>query len=984
MRTAFGTIGISLFLILALASCSTTQPGATPAGGVPGAVERAIDCPVKFVVSLTADLQGNIWAGTEDQGVFRFTPQAKGGGTWTQFSVIDGLGDDHAYAVACDRLGRIWVGHLNHGVSVYNGKTWRNYSVLANAATGTVAGPLGIRVFAIATNPRDGDVWIATEAGLSRYSQQHDSWMYYTRAQGLPSDQASSLAFDAQGNIFAGTPCDGIAMGASNDDYKKWTVIAGRRCTPPTDSGTGLPSDQINRVLVASDGSIYAGTASGLAWSTDAGATWKYLRGRDYADKIKGLYVGPPCDWVAPTEAQRAGLMAEDYISDLAEDGAGNIWIAHRQQGYEMFDPKTHRPMPDASQKPARRKDDYVTALLTAPHSPIIIGRYGDGLAEVGTARVSDVATLPAALFPALPLAAAPPTLQEIQAMLVAPTGPHSPPAKAGSVVALPDDWQTQGDWLGRYGRYWACICGILSPENYVWGAGTVPYSYAMPSGWATVPATGATSSRPVATTGPRALGITLDNRPISYSARLGPHHEPGDSMRYWIHWLYTTNHSTLEIPPTYLHSRVVQHLSSWQLDRREAEINDHGEPYPRTAEGPDLYFLIRVPQGQFVLSLYDFNKDGHAATCRRRDNIISIRKHGNNYLFDIDDFIHQPELARTRVRNFWGGVYKKFLVQGPIELTIKLDRNYSYDTILSGVFLDRVDEKPDPYFTVPTPGSADHPGKTATLPAQILAQLDELRTTRPAVWATQSRLAYVQLARWTSATNPQPDLTPDEIARTLGTCLYHLCYFDGWEHYQQAQGLTTARQIEKNLRWDLKTESFEGLEHQLILDARQGIQKPTPAAAHAADDYDIPANAQVRDCTKGPFATPCKEYRNQAGELVGLEKFDRGYIVERELYKDGKPHGVWTTYSTAAFDATAEGPTGLGAWPTYKPGQLVSATPYVYGVMHGYVDRFDDRGELVCHSWIDHGNGVITEYYPNGHIREKPSTKPESRMATG
>ena len=53
------------------------------------------------------------------------------------------LGDDNAYALACDKLGRIWVGNLNHGVSVYDGhaptaaevdakgsfrgRGWRNY-----------------------------------------------------------------------------------------------------------------------------------------------------------------------------------------------------------------------------------------------------------------------------------------------------------------------------------------------------------------------------------------------------------------------------------------------------------------------------------------------------------------------------------------------------------------------------------------------------------------------------------------------------------------------------------------------------------------------------------------------------------------------------------------------------------------------------------------------------------------------------------------
>ena len=73
----------------------------------------------------------------------------------------DGLGDDNAYALTCDKAGRVWVGTLNHGVSVFNGKQWKTY--------GPLDGPLGSRLFALAVNPPDGGVWGATEAGLFRY-----------------------------------------------------------------------------------------------------------------------------------------------------------------------------------------------------------------------------------------------------------------------------------------------------------------------------------------------------------------------------------------------------------------------------------------------------------------------------------------------------------------------------------------------------------------------------------------------------------------------------------------------------------------------------------------------------------------------------------------------------------------------------------------------------------------------------------------------
>ena len=161
----------------------------------------------KFVTSLCRDHRGNLWVGTEDKGVWEHHART---GRWQQFTVSStggtpsklgpvltagtpnehALGGNHIYAIACDRLGRIWVGHLNHGVSVYNGKSWRNYDV--------INGPLGERVFDIATCPVDGDVWVATDEGLTRYSLAHDSWSYYTRGvngKGLPSNQIQAIAF---------------------------------------------------------------------------------------------------------------------------------------------------------------------------------------------------------------------------------------------------------------------------------------------------------------------------------------------------------------------------------------------------------------------------------------------------------------------------------------------------------------------------------------------------------------------------------------------------------------------------------------------------------------------------------------------------------------------------------------------------------------------------------------------------------------------
>ena len=124
-------------------------------------------------MALARDAGGDVWVGTEGNGVWQFNADESTNGAWRQFTVTNGLGDNYAYSLAVDQQGRVWAGHLNHGVSVYNGEHWTNYDV--------PFGPIGERVFKIAVCPLDGDVWIGTSAGLTRYSVSKDTWTHFTR-----------------------------------------------------------------------------------------------------------------------------------------------------------------------------------------------------------------------------------------------------------------------------------------------------------------------------------------------------------------------------------------------------------------------------------------------------------------------------------------------------------------------------------------------------------------------------------------------------------------------------------------------------------------------------------------------------------------------------------------------------------------------------------------------------------------------------------
>ena len=749
-----------------------------------------------FIVSLARDGRGEIWAGTEDEGVSRFS-----GGKWTSYKTKDGLGDANAYAVTGDRLGRVWVGHLNHGVSVWNGKGWKNY--------GTTEGPLGERVWAIATSPVDGDVWIAHNAGLTRYSLGNDAWTHYNRANGFATDEISALAFDSIGHLYVGTQHQGIFVGSLDDNFASWVHHQGAATMPNVPAGEGLPSNRINDLLVTDDNTLYAATDTGLAQSNNLGASWSFIRGRDWKAKVEGQKLKP----LVPKDFTQQ-LLAEDYVTSLAEDDRALLWIGYRRNGYEV-----RRPLVDRTSffSPADKGGNfpYASAMLPLGDGSVLLGYYKDGAkisdkvppfvptpAEEKWAQQKRGWRMPVVTNQGIapfPKAAGAPDVQELERLLELVRNRSKTP-DGTRVVQLPDDWTTQGTWLGRYGRYWASLNAMLAPYDFVWGAG----------------------------------------RGVEYVAQIGRNADKDDTLRYWIHWLQTANPRSLEMPSTYLDSRVDRGYIDWndnpakQKYRRQSEWDDHGEAYPMTKDGPDIYLTLIVPPGDYVLSLFNHNKDGHDGYNRARDYMVSVRPHPHQKDEDVlsfVDFEKQPEWARSRWRDFWGSNWKRFAVRGPQELTVKLDRNYSYNTILAGVFLDEINEEPYPYFDT-TFGARDPWRATTELtqPEDAVAEalwfeLQKAKADDALWWSANGRLFYQALLRFY-----QPALmrtaTPQTNAlwRRIGTCNYVLCRYPEWEKAQERRGLMTARAIESDLQWDKKSDD-SGRGRQLVQEYREALK---------------------------------------------------------------------------------------------------------------------------------------------------------------
>jgi len=122
---------------------------------------------------------------------FRFAPFKKG--TWRKFSSLDGLAENHAFAIYRDSRGYLWFG-TREGVSRYDGKEFVNYT--------TEDGLAGIWGLAICED-HQRNLWFGTWGGISRYDGK--GFVNYTTENGLRSNWVTAIHEDRQGKFWFGT-----------------------------------------------------------------------------------------------------------------------------------------------------------------------------------------------------------------------------------------------------------------------------------------------------------------------------------------------------------------------------------------------------------------------------------------------------------------------------------------------------------------------------------------------------------------------------------------------------------------------------------------------------------------------------------------------------------------------------------------------------------------------------------------------------------
>ena len=237
------------------------------------------------------DLQGRIWATSDDLGLVRVDPAKK------------------EY--------RRYVPEAGNPRSLSNG-------------TGT----------SIAMGP-DGSVWVGTRGGFNRYDGSADGFERFTvaqyRARGMASDNISDIAVDRGGVVWLTM----YGVGLQRFDPK---TKAFRLFHHDAEDAASLANDQTNAVRVAGDGSVWVGSDAGLSHlDPGTGRFASYSAGQAGLSSIivnaiaqgrddtmlfgtdVGVDVYDPRTKEFKAFTVRQG-MPSNYVMALQADAAGNIW----------------------------------------------------------------------------------------------------------------------------------------------------------------------------------------------------------------------------------------------------------------------------------------------------------------------------------------------------------------------------------------------------------------------------------------------------------------------------------------------------------------------------------------------------------------------------------------------------------------------------------------------------------------------------------
>jgi ligand-binding sensor domain-containing protein/signal transduction histidine kinase/DNA-binding response OmpR family regulator len=214
-----------------------------------------------LVLSMHMSRNGQLLIGTFSDGLFLFDPSTGKYRQLMQGPNPEDLSANDIFCIEEDKQGNVWLGTNGEGIVVLNKdhKVIKKYTPNPKLAN-DIQLPINGFIRAIEED-REGNIWIATHGGGIAILQPATGrfTIYHTRNSNLPNDKVHSLLEDSRGNLWIGTYGGGLAF--FNKSTKRFTGFTEK---------DGLPNTTIYKILEDNNGVIWVSTNKGIS-SFDVG-----------------------------------------------------------------------------------------------------------------------------------------------------------------------------------------------------------------------------------------------------------------------------------------------------------------------------------------------------------------------------------------------------------------------------------------------------------------------------------------------------------------------------------------------------------------------------------------------------------------------------------------------------------------------------------------------------------------------------------------
>ena len=270
------------------------------------------DGKARAIRTIRHDKQGNLWLGTEEDGLLSYDPDS---GIYRLYSHREqeqsSISTNQIRAILPDRQGNVWIGGVNGGLNLLNRETSSFYHYQNEPE---YPRSLSQRTVSALFEDKQGIIWVGTHrGGINIYVPGAEKFRLYqqqVKQNSLSYNDVKAFCEDRKGRIWIGTDGGGLnLMDRNSQTFRHYQYDAFNKNT--------IGSNEVLSITEDRSGNLWVGT-----WG---GGLNLYNPGSENFTR----FVNNPAD---------PQSISSNYVQKILEDSRGQLWVATYYGGVNIYD----------------------------------------------------------------------------------------------------------------------------------------------------------------------------------------------------------------------------------------------------------------------------------------------------------------------------------------------------------------------------------------------------------------------------------------------------------------------------------------------------------------------------------------------------------------------------------------------------------------------------------------------------------------------